>query len=118
MKPDDYLLAARGFLLIEPSTEAQRRSAALMARTGVEKALDDYWDSTRSELRRCSRKTQLLCLSSMAGPHESHAVDMAWRTLSDLCHYRPYQITPLASEVDNALALAAQALTALQGAMP
>ena len=113
MKPEHYLFAARRFLELEPFTEAQRRSAALMARTGVEKALDDYWDRTRYELRRCSRKTQLLCLATMAGPAKSQTVDIAWRTLSDLCHYRPYQITPLASEVDNALALADRALAAL-----
>ena len=114
MKPEHYLMAARGFLKVERFTEGHRRSAALMARTGVEKALDDYWDSTRFELRRCSRKTQLLCLSSMASPSKSPTVDIAWRTLSDLCHYRPYQITPLASEIDNAVSLAEQALAALQ----
>jgi hypothetical protein len=113
VKPEHYLLAARGFLQMEPFTEAQRRSAALMGRTGVEKSLDAYWDSTRHELRRCSRKTQLLCLAQMAGSAKGHAVDVAWRTLSDLCHYRPYQITPLASEIENALDLADRALVAL-----
>ncbi len=114
MKPEQFLLAARGFLKVEPSTEAQRRSAALMARTGVENALDAYWDATRPDLRWCSRKTQLLCLSELASPAKSHTVDIAWRTLSDLCHYRPYQITPLATEIDNAIVLAEQAVSALR----
>ena len=114
MKAEQFLLAARGFLKVEPSTEAQRRSAALMARTGVENALDAYWDATRPELRWCSRKTQLLCLSELASPVKSHTVDVAWRTLSDLCHYRPYQITPLGSEVENAVRLGEVAVAALR----
>jgi hypothetical protein len=116
VRPTDFLLAARGFLAIEPFTEAQRRSAALMARTGVEAALDSYWGATRYELRRCSRKTQLLCLAELSNPHTSQAVELAWRTLSDLCHYRPYQITPLASEIDNATTLAEKAVLALESA--
>ncbi len=116
MNAEHFLLAARGFLQVEPFTEAQRRSSALMARTGVEHALDDYWKKTRSEFTWCSRKTQLLCLGELATPAKGRAVEIAWRTLSDLCHYRPYQITPLATEIDNAITLADHAVAALRTA--
>lgn len=114
MNAEQFLLAARGFLKVEPFTEAQRRSAALMARTGVEYALDDYWRSSHPGLTWCSRKTQLLCLSELATLAKGRTVEVAWRTLSDLCHYRPYQITPLATEVDNAITLAEQAVACLR----
>ena len=114
MNAEHFLLAARGFLRVEPFTEAQRRSAALMARTGVENALDDYWKATRPDLTRCSRKTQMVCLGVLATPAQGRTVEIAWRTLSDLCHYRPYQITPLATEIDNAITLAEQAVASLR----
>ena len=113
MVPAEFLLAGRGFLGIVPATEAQRRSAALMARTGVENALDDYWSNRKVDVQWCSRKTQLLCLAELGSPELAQSVEVAWRTLSDLCHFRPYQITPLETEVANAIALADRAVASL-----
>ena len=114
MNAEQFLSAARNFLQMDPATEAQRRSAALMARTGVEHALNDYWSRAKLDVQWCSRKTQLLCLDEFGAPGVGRTVDVAWRTLSDLCHYRPYQITPMETEVSNAIALAEQAVTLLQ----
>ena len=76
--------------------------------------MDDYWMATRGDMTWCSRKTQLLCLGELLSQAKGRAVEVAWRTLSDLCHYRPYQITPLASEIDNAITLADVAISSLR----
>lgn len=115
MNADQFLAAAQEFLRVDPATEAQRRSAALMARTGVEHALDEYWSRAKLDVQWCSRKTQLLCLDEFGAPGLARSVDLAWRTLSDLCHYRPYQITPMEIEVANAIALAERAVALLAG---
>lgn len=114
MNAEEFLAAARGFQMMEPATEGQRRSAALMARTAVESALRDYWKATYPALNACRHSTQMVCLGTLSTPEKARPVDSAWRTLSDLIHYRPYQITPLASEIDNAITLAEQAVAGLR----
>ena len=52
----------------------------------------------------------------LSSPARGREVEVAWRTLSDLCHYRPYQITPLATEIDNAITLADVAIASLRTA--
>jgi hypothetical protein len=57
---------------------------------------------------------QMVFLGVLATPAKGQSVAIAWRTLSDLCHYRPYQITPLATEIDNAITLAEHAVASLR----
>ncbi len=112
---EQYIECARGFARMEGSDEAQRRSAALMARTGLEAALSDYWMAVNPAVTRCNTTIQLTCVRSVASEEVGARTEYAWRTLSDLCHYRVYQVTPLLAEINNAIDRAEQSIRGLRG---
>lgn len=111
---EQYIEFARGFARIEGSDEALRRSAALMARTAVEFALRDYWMAANRAVTLSNTTIQLTCLRSVVNEEVGARTEYAWRTLSDLCHYRVYQVTPLLSEINNAIDRAQLAIQGLR----
>jgi hypothetical protein len=76
------------------------RAAALLARQGLEVALDDYWERHFPPMRDTSRRTQLLCLGQYVGsPELARRVRSAWMALTRACHHHPYELAPVADEL-------------------
>ena len=76
------------------------RAAALLARQGLEAALDDYWDRFFPPMRDASRRTQLFCLGEYVGtPELARSVRSAWMALTRACHHHPYELAPVADEL-------------------
>jgi hypothetical protein len=86
------------------------RATALLARQGLEAALDDLWRVRAPGMETCSARAQLLCLSSyLPGDEElAERVSYAWAGLSHACHQHPYELGPTSSELLGWLATAEQ----------
>jgi hypothetical protein len=76
------------------------RAAALLARQALEGAVDLYWASGPSPmLAECSMRTQLVCLTEIAGPDLAGIVSSSWASLSSACHVHPYELAPTGPEL-------------------
>jgi hypothetical protein len=103
MTPADLLAAARQIVERPSATTAGLwpRAAALLARQALESALDRLWESSpeTAGLARCTMRTQLTCLPAYLDPAAAHQISYAWASLSDACHYHPYELGPTAAEL-------------------
>jgi hypothetical protein len=76
------------------------RAAALLARQAIEGAVDLYWATGPAPvLADCSMRTQLICLTEIAGPDLAGIVSSSWASLSSACHVHPYELAPTGSEL-------------------
>jgi hypothetical protein len=103
MTPADLLAAARALVERSNVTTAGLwpRAAALLARQALETALDRLWESRpeTSGLAQCTMRTQLTCLPAYMDPAAAHQISYAWASLSEACHYHPYELGPTAAEL-------------------
>ena len=69
------------------------RAVALLARQGLERALDELWTVRGVELSPVSTHAQLLCLRAYL-IDDALAADVryAWGALSRACHHHPYEL--------------------------
>jgi hypothetical protein len=80
------------------------RAAALLARQGLELAMERLWDVTAPGLERASTRCQLLCVGDMLNDRElGGRATLTWQSLSNACHHRVYELPPTASELNSAL---------------
>jgi len=80
------------------------RAAALLARQGLELAMERLWEVTAPGLERTSTRCQLLCVGDMLHDRElGGRATLTWRSLSNACHHRVYELPPTASELNLAL---------------
>lgn len=103
MTPADLLAAAKA-ILERPSTATVGmwpRAAALLARQALESALDQLWEShpETSGLTQCTMRSQLACLPAYLDPVAAHEIAYVWSSLSEACHYHPYELAPTATEL-------------------
>jgi len=107
----ELLEEARG-LLSRSSPETAGlwpRAAALLGRQALEAALDDLWRAKKLTLATCSTSAQLLCLREYLGdPDLAGRAAQAWGALSRACHHHPYELAPVAGELERWLATTAQ----------
>lgn len=114
MKPDmntvvdahALVSAARDLIRDDDSTTAGLwpRAAALLARQGLELAMAGLWEVTAPGLERTSTRCQLLCVGDMLNDRElGGRATLTWRSLSNACHHRIYELPPTASELNMAL---------------
>jgi len=103
MTPADLLTAARAMVERPTTTTAGLwpRAAALLARQSLEAALDQLWESSpeTSGLAGCTMRTQLTCLPAYLDPVAAHEISYVWASLSEACHYHPYELAPTAAEL-------------------
>ncbi len=80
------------------------QAAALLARQGLELAMARLWEVTAPGLERTSTRCQLLCVGDMLNDRElGGRTTLTWRSLSNACHHRVYELPPTASELNLAL---------------
>ncbi len=83
------------------------RAAALLARQAIEAALTDLWQSKNLALTSCSTHAQLLCLREYLGdPDLAGQAAQAWGAMSRACHHHPYELAPVAGELEGWMATA------------
>ena len=80
------------------------RAAALLARQGLEIAMERLWQVTAPGLERTSTRCQLLCVGEMLNDRGlGGRATVTWYALSDACHHRVYALAPTAAELNAAL---------------
>jgi hypothetical protein len=77
------------------------RAAALLARQGLETALDELWesDSATTGISGCTRRSQLACLPTYLDAGTARQIAYVWAALSEACHYHAYELAPTAAEL-------------------
>jgi hypothetical protein len=105
MTPADLLAAARA-IVERPSAATAGlwpRAAALLARQALESALDQLWASSPDTggLAQCTMRTQLTCLPAYLDPATAQEISYVWASLSEACHYHPYELGPTAAELQD-----------------
>ncbi len=80
------------------------RAAALLARQGLEIAMERLWQVTAPGLERTSTRCQLLCVGEMLNDRGlGGRATVTWYALSEACHHRVYALAPTAAELNAAL---------------
>jgi hypothetical protein len=102
--PADLLATARE-LLRKPEARTAGlwpRAAALLARQALEIALHDFWKKKRPGLELCNTHAQLVCLRQYwPSAEEAGHIHFAWIGLSRACHHHPYELAPIAEELER-----------------
>ena len=66
--------------------------------------MERLWEVTAPGLERTSTRCQLLCVGDMLNDRElGGRATLTWRSLSNACHHRVYELPPTASELNLAL---------------
>lgn len=92
------------------------RATALLARQALEAALDDLWRVRAPGMEQCSVRAQLLCLSYYLQDEPlAERVSYAWAGLSRACHQHPYELLPIASELQASLLAVEQLVEKVSG---
>jgi hypothetical protein len=117
--PSADLLAMARQLLARASPETAGlwpRSAALLGRQALERAVDDYWTARQIPLASVPTLQQLICLREYHSDAElAGRVHHAWNALSRACHHHPYDLPPSASELQGWLEIVDAWLKACPG---
>ena len=77
----------------------RERAAALLARSGLEQLLDEFWGNTEPAMIDASMKAQLLCMAEFVNPQVAGSAAYLYSTLSEACHYHPYDLPPTSGEL-------------------
>ena len=103
--PRELLEAARRLLTDRDSSSAGLwpRAAAMLGRQALEGSLADLWRSQAPGLEEASFMTQLLCLPAFLGNKDALAgrVNHVWWSLTRVCHYSPYRLSPTIDELTD-----------------
>jgi len=75
----------------------------MLGRQALEGALAELWRSQAPGLEEASFKTQLLCLPAFLGTKDALAgrVNHVWWSLTRVCHYNPYRMSPTVDELND-----------------
>lgn len=123
MTPDE-LLAQAQLLMERPvgvSFGLWPRAAALLTRSALEGALDEYWQRGSPEvatLQLCTTTTQLYSLPAFLEPPLARRAAYVWHALSAACHHHPYELAPTPSELRAWLEDVSQLLDEVRGRIP
>ena len=87
---------------IDPALEGRwPRAIAVLARSGLEQLLAEYWGIVEPAMINASMRAQLLCLASyLDDANLAASVGYVYGVLSDVCHYRSYELPPTAHELE------------------
>lgn len=103
--PSELLEAARELLRDQDSSSAGLwpRAAAILGRQALEGSLAELWRSQAPGLEEASFKTQFLCLPAFLGNKDALAgrVNHVWWSLTRVCHYNPYRLSPTIDELTD-----------------
>src|SRR2546430_11692800 len=103
--PPELLKAARRLLTDQDSSSVGlwRRAAAMLGRQALEGSLAELWRSQASGLEEASFRTQFLCLPAFLGNKDALAgrVNHVWWSLTRVCHYHPYRLSPTVDELTD-----------------
>jgi hypothetical protein len=101
----ELLDAARRLLTEKDAASAGLwpRAAAMLGRQSLEASLAEFWRSQAAGLEEASFKTQLLCLPAFLGTKDSLAgrINHVWWSLTRVCHYNPYRLSPTVDELTD-----------------
>jgi hypothetical protein len=75
------------------------RACAILIRTALEIALDEYWARTLPEVVGCPTRPQLLLLAETVGRDTAERATEAWTGLSRATHHHAYELCPTANEL-------------------
>jgi len=78
----------------------------MLGRQSLEASLAELWRSQAPGLEEASFKTQFLCLPAFLGTQEALAgrINHVWWSLTRVCHYNPYRLSPTVDELGDWLA--------------
>lgn len=101
--PQQLVDAARELLSVRHGGALYVRGAAILARQGLEAAIDDFWRKrSLPAMVEAARANQLICLSAYL-PLERKGiaprVSYLWTSLSGYAHHHPYELTVLPVEL-------------------
>jgi hypothetical protein len=101
MTPDAILTLAQSLLdrTDEETAGLWPRAAALLARQGLEAALDEFWGQKNLAFHDCSTSAQLLCLREFTDRESAGRLAHTWAALSRACHQHPYELAPENAEL-------------------
>ncbi len=90
------------------------RCAAVLGRQALEEGIRDYWQRKAFSMDGSSWHAQLLCLREFAPEEVAREARRAYDSLSQACHYLPYEIQPNKDELSDWLRGVRQVLIGLQ----
>jgi hypothetical protein len=103
--PPELLEAARRLLTDKDPTSAGLwpRATAMLGRQALEGSLAELWRSLAPGLEEASFKTQFLCLPAFLGNKDALAgrVNHVWWSLTRVCHYNVYRLSPTVEELTD-----------------
>jgi hypothetical protein len=94
------------------------RTAARLTRIALERAINNYWTVSRSELRTCPITIRLRMLDEVLGRTGSRDAYLLWSQLSDATHPHPYELMPTAAELRRWLNAATALVEELSRSQP
>lgn len=117
MSPSALVAAARD-LIRRPTSGTiglWPRAAALLARRGLEEALDRLWLRRVPGLERASARAQLACLPDYLGDAGlAWEIVFTWSALSNACHQHAYELAPTATELERRLDVVSRLVSKLE----
>jgi hypothetical protein len=103
--PRELLEAARQLLTDQDSSYAGvwPRATAMLGRQALESSLAELWRTLAPGLEEASFRTQFLCLPDFLGIKDALAgrVSHVWWSLTRVCHYNPYRLSPTVDELTD-----------------
>lgn len=84
------------------------RAVALLTRQALEKAIDDFWAASPAT-------ADLTCLPVYLHPGIARQISYVWAALSSACHYHPYDLAPIAGELDGWIGAVNTLLMVIEG---
>jgi hypothetical protein len=123
LTPSDLLVEARE-MIARPDAATVGiwpRTSALLARQALEEAIRTYWEVVpdTAGLVSATMRSQLICLPSYLDVATADQVAYTWAALSRGCHYHPYELAPIATElsgwIDDVESLVTEIATGIRG---
>ena len=122
MKAAELLAAARRLLdhPVAATAGVWPRAVALLTRQALEKALDEFWESSPATagLSRCPRRSQLACLPSYLDAATAREIAYVWSALSEACHIHAYELAPTATELGGWIHAVGRLMAAIRDMVP
>ncbi|WP_300011100.1 hypothetical protein [Pseudonocardia sp.] len=89
------------------------RCAVWLIRLALEHSLDALWLARSPEVRRCSKRSQLLALGVVLDQATQYRVVQLWSALSRAGHHHHYDLAPTVAELRGWLAETSDIVTRL-----
>jgi len=123
MTPSDLLGEARALIARPDAATAGiwPRTSALLARQAMEQTVRTFWEALpdTAGLAFAAMRSQLICLPFCLDVATADQVAYTWAALSRACHYHPYELAPIATEltgwIDDVESLVTEIATGIRG---